>query len=181
MILLQRICLQLLFVLLRLCCLHNLSIFPPFVPLPLSPDQKVNNWILPALTTSCIPNSTTLYINNYSPAKTLIQQNSLWMTIYIYIYITWKNKIFRWCIYSYKNNLPHLIFCFLLNHCREEENLVFWFGAQFNSTLNFTQSGWLILFSPDLHFWLAKRVSGQTQSLRLETATRTDVPLVVPA
>ena len=25
--------------------------------------------------------------------------------------------------------------------CREEENLVFWFGAQFISTLNFTQSG----------------------------------------
>ena len=65
--------------------------------------------------------------------------------------------------------------------CREEENLEFWFGAQINSTLNFTQSGWLILFSPDLHFRLAKRVSGQTQSLRRETATRTDVPLVVPA
>ena len=26
-------------------------------------------------------------------------------------------------------------------NCREEENLVFCFGAQFNSTLNFTQSG----------------------------------------
>ena len=65
------------------------------------------------------------------------------------------------------------------NLCREEENLVFWFGAQFNSTLNFTQSGWLILFSPDLHFRLAKRVSSQTQSLRRETATRRDVPLVV--
>ena len=25
--------------------------------------------------------------------------------------------------------------------CREEENLVFWFGAQFISRLNFTQSG----------------------------------------
>ena len=25
--------------------------------------------------------------------------------------------------------------------CGEEENLVFWFGAQFISTLNFTQSG----------------------------------------
>ena len=70
---------------------------------------------------------------------------------------------------------------FNVPQCREEENLVFWFGAQFNSTLNFTQSGWLILFSPDLHFRLAKQVSGQTQSLRLETATRTDVPLVVPA
>ena len=65
--------------------------------------------------------------------------------------------------------------------CREEENLVFCFGAQFNSTLNFTQSGWLIQFSSDLHFRLAKRVSGQIQSLRLETATRTDVPLFVPA
>ena len=45
--------------------------------------------------------------------------------------------------------------------CREEENLVFCFGTQFNSTLNFTQSGWLILFSPDVHFRLAKRVSSQ--------------------
>ena len=68
----------------------------------------------------------------------------------------------------------------LLFLCREEENLVFWFGAQFISTLNFTQSGWLILFSPDLHFRLAKRVSGQTHSLWLETATRTDVPPAVP-
>ena len=32
--------------------------------------------------------------------------------------------------------------------CREEENLVFCFGAQFNSTLNFTQSGW--------HMWFLK-------------------------
>ena len=31
-----------------------------------------------------------------------------------------------------------------------EENFVFWFGAQFNSTHNFTQSGWPILFIPDL-------------------------------
>ena len=67
------------------------------------------------------------------------------------------------------------------NLCREEENLVFCFGALFNSTLNFTQSGWHILFSPDLHFRLAKRVSGQTHSLRLETVTRTDVSLVAPA
>ena len=65
--------------------------------------------------------------------------------------------------------------------CREEENLIFCFGALFNSTLNFTQSGWHILFSPDLHFRLAKRVSGQNHSLRLETATRTDVSLVAPA
>ena len=65
--------------------------------------------------------------------------------------------------------------------CREEKNLVFCFGALFNSTLNFTQSGWLIPFSPDLHFRLAKRVSGQNHSLRLETATRTDLSLVVPA
>ena len=70
---------------------------------------------------------------------------------------------------------------FLANLCREEENLVFWFGAQFISRLKFTQSGWLILFSPDLHFRLAKRVSDQTYSLRRETATRTDVPLDVPA
>ena len=67
------------------------------------------------------------------------------------------------------------------NLCREEENLIFCFGALFNSTLNFTQSGWHILFSPDLHFRLAKRVSGQNHSLRLETATRTDMSLVAPA
>ena len=36
--------------------------------------------------------------------------------------------------------------------CREGENFIFWFGAQFNSTLNFNQSGWLILFTPDLSF-----------------------------
>ena len=42
--------------------------------------------------------------------------------------------------------------------CREavsvqwKENFVFWFGVQFNSTLNFTQSGWPILFIPGLLF-----------------------------
>ena len=36
--------------------------------------------------------------------------------------------------------------------CREGKNFVFWFGSQFISTLNFTQSGWLILFIPDLSF-----------------------------
>ena len=70
---------------------------------------------------------------------------------------------------------------FDLRHCREEENLLFCFGALFNSTLNFTQSGWHIPFSPDLHFRLAKRVSSQNHSLRLETATRTDGSLVAPA
>ena len=40
--------------------------------------------------------------------------------------------------------------------CRKGKNFVFWFGAQFNSTLNFTQSRWLILYSPDLSF-LANR------------------------
>ena len=65
--------------------------------------------------------------------------------------------------------------------CREEENLVFCFGALFNSTLNFTQSGWHILFSPDLRFRLAKRVSGQTHSIQLETATGAVVSLVVLA
>ena len=61
--------------------------------------------------------------------------------------------------------------------CREEENLVFCFGAQFNSTLNFTQSGWHILFIPDLHFRLAKRVSSPNLSLQLETATGAVVSL----
>ena len=41
-------------------------------------------------------------------------------------------------------------------HCRGRENFVFWFGAQFNLTLNFTQSGWPILFSPDLSFPVSK-------------------------
>ena len=63
-----------------------------------------------------------------------------------------------------------------------EKRKISYFGLarKFTSTFNFTQSGWLILFSPDLHFRLAKRVSGQTQSLRRETATRRDVPLAVP-
>ena len=30
---------------------------------------------------------------------------------------------------------------FIKRSCRERENFVFWFGAQFNSTLDFTQSG----------------------------------------
>ena len=52
-------------------------------------------------------------------------------------------------------------FVFLCIECREEENLIFCFGALFNSTPNFTQSGWHIPFSPDLHFrlpngWAAK-------------------------
>ena len=34
--------------------------------------------------------------------------------------------------------------------CVVEGKFVFWFGAQFNSTHNFTQSRWLILFSPHL-------------------------------
>ena len=34
-------------------------------------------------------------------------------------------------------------------------------ARNFNSTLNFTQSGWHILFSPDLHFQLAKRCERQ--------------------
>ena len=34
-------------------------------------------------------------------------------------------------------------------YCVAEGNFVFWFGAQLNSTHNFTQSGWLILFNPD--------------------------------
>ena len=54
--------------------------------------------------------------------------------------------------------------------CREEKKFVFWFGAQFNSTLNFTPSGWLIPFTPDLHFRPPNRVSCQTHPLWLENA-----------
>ena len=63
-----------------------------------------------------------------------------------------------------------LISDILLWTCGEEKKFVFWFGAQFNSTLNFTQSGWLILFIPDLHFRPSNLVSCQTQSLWLENA-----------
>ena len=73
-----------------------------------------------------------------------------------------------------------IVYYFQIWNCREEENLVFWFGAQFISTLNFNQSGWLILFSPDFHFRPPKLISRQTQSLWLGTQTRTDVPLPVP-
>ena len=65
---------------------------------------------------------------------------------------------------------------FIYTYCREEENLVFWFGAQFISTLNFNQSGWLILFSPDLHFRPLKLVSRQTQSLWLGNADQSRHP-----
>ena len=46
----------------------------------------------------------------------------------------------------------------------------FGLARKFNSTLNFTQSGWLILFSPDLHFRPPYRVSYQTQFFWLEDA-----------
>ena len=60
----------------------------------------------------------------------------------------------------------------LLLLCSGREIFVFWFGAQFNSTLNFTQSEWPILFSPDLHFRPANRVSCQTHPLWLENAAQ---------
>ena len=41
-----------------------------------------------------------------------------------------------------------------------EGNFVFWFGAQFNSTHDFTQSGWLILLILDL-------LSGQQRLVKL--------------
>ena len=60
-----------------------------------------------------------------------------------------------------------------------EKRKIWYFGLarKFNSTLNFTQSGWLILFIPDLHFRLANQVSCQTHSLWLETPTSEHVPL----
>ena len=62
------------------------------------------------------------------------------------------------------------IYIYIYIYCREEKNFVFWFGAQFDSTLNFTQSGWLILFTLDLHFRPPNRVSCQTHPLWLENA-----------
>ena len=46
-------------------------------------------------------------------------------------------------------NCVYFMYC---QGCRGRENFIFWFGAQFNSTLDFTQSGRPILFSPDLLF-----------------------------
>ena len=109
--------------------------------------------------------STTIYISVFEVVTSIRKKEKKWCYLRSHLWL-FSDVILSWS---------------LLNFCREEENLVFWFGAQFISTLNFTQSGWLILFSPDLHFRLAKRVSGQTHSLWLETATRTDVPLAVPA
>ena len=91
--------------------------------------------------------------------------------------VTWNKPKIHVICYITRGSIPGQV----IPKCREEENLVFCFGALFNSTLNFTQSGRHILFSPDLHFRLAKWVSGQTHSLQLETATRTDVSLVAPA
>ena len=64
------------------------------------------------------------------------------------------------------------IWTFFCCYCNGRENFVFRFGAQFNSTLNFTQSGWPILFTPDLLFRAANWASCQTQSLWLENAVQ---------
>ena len=42
------------------------------------------------------------------------------------------------------------VFQYIRQSVVAEGNFAFWFGAQFNSTHIFTQSGWLILFLPDL-------------------------------
>ena len=46
--------------------------------------------------------------------------------------------------------IVYLRYCIDFNSIVVEGNFVFCFGAQFNSTHNFTQSGWPILFTPDL-------------------------------
>ena len=53
-----------------------------------------------------------------------------------------------------------------------EGNFVFWFGAQFNSMHNFTQSGWPILFSQTSFPGCRNWVSCQTQSLWLNNAVQ---------
>ena len=45
-------------------------------------------------------------------------------------------------------------------------------ARKFNSTLNFTQSGWTILFIPDLLFRAANWISCKTHSLWLENAVQ---------
>ena len=54
-----------------------------------------------------------------------------------------------------------------------EGNFVFWLDVQFNSTHNFTQSGWLILFPRRISFPHSRNwVSCQTQSLWLNNAAQ---------
>ena len=56
--------------------------------------------------------------------------------------------------------------------CSGREISYFNLARKFNSTLNFTQSGWPIRFIPDLHFRPANWVSCQTQFLWLENAVQ---------
>ena len=59
------------------------------------------------------------------------------------------------------------------NSCSGREISYFSLACKFNSTLNFTQSGWPILFIPDLHFWPANWVSCQCHTGRSSTAIAT--------
>ena len=69
------------------------------------------------------------------------------------------------CFYTCCSNLRSFEWEFVT-----EENFVFWFGAQINSTHNFTQSGWLILFILDSFPGSRNWVSWQTRSLWLNNA-----------
>ena len=111
---------------------------------------------------------------------TLIQTEECWWMVVVLDCKgrLWSEKGYVVALYEWTIYLKHQV----LNTFVEKRKIsYFGLARKFISTLNFTQSGWLILFSPDPHFRLAKRVSGQTHSLWLETATTTDVPLVVPA
>ena len=78
------------------------------------------------------------------------------------------NSMFSWN----EGQVVHAVLRFTRSEVTVEKGKISYFGLarKFNSTLNFTQSGWLILFSPDLHFRLANRIRCQTPSLWLENA-----------
>ena len=58
----------------------------------------------------------------------------------IYYYYYYSNNNFL--NYEYKNrDKIKQEMSFVYQRLKWKENFVFWFGAQFNSTLNFTQSG----------------------------------------
>ena len=110
------------------------------------------------------------------------------LTVYewtqIFIIVTMNTPTVDWTTLNTAKTFKHfkqwMKLFFIVNKikaCREEKNFVFWFGAQFNSTLNFTQSGWLILFIPDLHFRLTNRVSCQNLSFWLENTDQCIRPI----
>ena len=103
------------------------------------------------------------YTHTHTHTHIYIYISYTYLTIYIYIYIYTHicNNMYIYNLYTYVT-----IYIYV------EKGKISYFGLarKFNSTLNFTQSGWLILFTPDLHFRPPNRVSCQTHSHWLENA-----------